>query len=80
MRTIPDKEKISLAKCKKILNKDGSAFSDEEILKIRNWVYAVSEVTLSFLKSRTPEERLHIEKVMVRTDFENEVLEIKNNK
>jgi len=72
MKTILDKDKMSLAQCRKILNKDGSKYSDEEILKIRNWIYAVSEITLSFLESRTPDELLRIKKVLGSKDFEKE--------
>jgi len=72
MKTILDKDKMSLAQCRKILNKDGCKYSDEEILKIRNWIYEVSEITLSFLESRTPDELLRIEKILGSKDFDKE--------
>jgi hypothetical protein len=77
MKRIAEREKMSLAQCKKILNKDGCRYTDEEIIKIRDWIYAVSELTLSFLESRTSEEILRIEKILTSTDFKNETGEEK---
>jgi hypothetical protein len=49
-------EKISLAQCKKILNTEGKNYSDEEIIKIRDWIYAYTEITMQFLDSKSEEE------------------------
>ena len=38
---VSQNERISLAACKKILNTDGLNYTDEEIIKIRDWLYVV---------------------------------------
>ncbi len=72
MKRIEVREKISLAQCKKILNRDGCQYSDEEIIKVRDWIYHISELTVNFLRSRTPEELLRIERILTSNDLENE--------
>lgn len=62
MKTISESEKISLTECKRILNKDGKKYTDEEIILIRNWMYHVAEFTLAFVESKSKEEILGIEK------------------
>lgn len=39
-----DFEKMSLSKCKSALQKDGSVYSDEEVLKIRDFLYRLAEI------------------------------------
>lgn len=62
MKSIGASEKISLTDCKRILNANGNNYSDEEILKIRNWLYHYSELTLSFLERKTDKEIIDIKK------------------
>lgn len=38
------KEKISVQECKKILNKQGENFSDEEVKSIRDFLYTLIEI------------------------------------
>jgi hypothetical protein len=64
MKTILDKDKMSLAQCRKILNKDGKKYTDEEIILVRNWIYHVAEFTLAFVESRTKEEILRIKEIL----------------
>ena len=64
MKAISEKDRASLAQCKKVLCRNGKRYSDEEILRIRNWIYEVAEFTLSFMQSRTDEELLRIEKLL----------------
>lgn len=56
MKTINESEKISLAECKKVMSSRGKKYTDEELLKIRNWIYAFTEITLQFLETKTDEE------------------------
>lgn len=60
-------EKISLSKCKSILESDGSKYSDEEVLQIRDYLYMLAELDyevylkqkkreLEFEKEKTQEE------------------------
>lgn len=37
-------EKISLSKCKSVLEKDGSKYSNEEILEIREFLYKMADL------------------------------------
>lgn len=60
-------EKISLSKCKSILESDGSKYSDEEVSQIRDYLYMLAELDyevylkqkkreLEFEKEKTQEE------------------------
>jgi hypothetical protein len=64
MKTIRESEKLSLEQCKKILNVNGNNYSDEEILKMRNWLYRYSEMTLAFLERKTNDEIIEIKKII----------------
>lgn len=37
-------EKISLKKCKAILQKDGSVYTDDEVSQIRDFLYKIAEL------------------------------------
>ena len=39
-----DKQKISIAQCREILQEEGKELTDEEILKIRNYFYYLAAV------------------------------------
>lgn len=60
MKTKKESEKLSLNECKKILNVNGKEYTDEEILKIRNWLYRFTEITMSFLEKKTEAEILEL--------------------
>ena len=46
-------EKISLKKCKAILQKDGSVYTDEEVSQIRDFLYMLAELDYKvFLKTQ----------------------------
>ena len=46
-------ENISLNKCKSILQKDGSIYTDEQIIEIKNFLYKLAEMDYSiFLKQK----------------------------
>ena len=46
------KEKISIAECRSILQKDGSSYSDNEVLEVREFLYRLAEMEYEvFLKS-----------------------------
>ena len=53
-------EKVSLSKCKTILQSDGSVYTDEEVSQIRDYLYLLAEIEHeTFLKSiseKTKEE------------------------
>lgn len=56
MRSIGESDKLSLSECRKILNKNGNQYTDEEILKIRNWLYNFTEITMTFLETKSQHE------------------------
>lgn len=37
-------EKISLSKCKSVLESDGSKYTDEEVIQIRDYLYMLAEI------------------------------------
>lgn len=41
---LESKQKISVQECKKILNKQGENFSDEEVKSIRDFLYTLIEI------------------------------------
>jgi hypothetical protein len=52
MKTIKESERLSLTTCKKILNKNGKKYSDEEIIGIRNWLYFMSEIAIEIMEEK----------------------------
>jgi hypothetical protein len=74
MRRISESEKISLTACKRILNRKGKKYSDEEIIQIRNWIYHVAEFTLDFVQSRSDEQLLSIKEIL-KSRSENKEIE-----
>lgn len=55
-------EKVSLGKCKMILQKDGSVYTDEEVSQIRDYLYMLAEieheVLLKKLKKKVVMEKI----------------------
>lgn len=52
MKSIRESERISLTECKKVLNKNGNHYTDNEIIEIRNWLYFISEISLTSFEER----------------------------
>ena len=46
MKSATENRKLSLIECKKILNTDGLCYTDEEVLKIRDWLYHIAEIAI----------------------------------
>ena len=55
-------EKISLSKCKSVLESDGSKYSDEEALQIRGFLYLLAELNY----------KVYFKQKQRETEFENE--------
>lgn len=66
MKLVRESDKLSLLECKKILNKDGKEYSDDEILKIRNWLYRFTEISLTFLEKKTNDELTELKKLFCK--------------
>jgi hypothetical protein len=62
-------ELIPTNKCKSILQKDGSQYTDEEVTQVREFLYKLAEMDYQiFLKQKIRDQ-----------EFENEKKEIENN-
>ena len=56
-------EKISLSRCKSVLESDGSKYTDEEVLQIRDFLYMLAELDYKvYLKQKQREIDLENEK------------------
>ncbi len=63
-------EKISLNKCKSVLESDGSKYTDEEVLEIREFLYKLAELDYRvFLKQKQREAEFEKEKQQTEEDF-----------
>lgn len=51
-----EKNKLSIAYCKKILNKKGRNFSDEQVAKIRDFLYLLASIEYDYFKRTEHEE------------------------
>ena len=49
MSSAVENRKLSLLECKKILNTDGLCYTDEEVLKIRDWLYQMADIAIDGL-------------------------------
>lgn len=62
-------EKISLSRCRKVLESDGSKYTDEEVLMIRDFLYRLAEMEYEvFLKKK--EREIELEKRMAENEEE----------
>ena len=63
-------EKISLSRCKSVLESDGSKYTNEEVLEIREFLYMLAELDYQvYLKQKTRE--LEFENEKQNTEEEN---------
>ena len=53
---VPQDKRMSLKACKKILNTDGLNYTDEEIIKIRDWLYVMADIAIDALDKNAPNE------------------------
>ncbi len=52
----PEVEKLSIEYCRKILNKNGFNYTDEQVEKIRDFLYILADIELQNLKKIEHEE------------------------
>ena len=58
-RIVPEeKDKISLKECKTVLNQNGNSYTDEEILKIRDYLYKLAAIEVEHFKMMRDEGKL----------------------
>lgn len=56
MKPTRESDKLSIAECRQILNVGGVKYSDDEIIKIREWIYYYAELTLELLDGKSPQD------------------------
>jgi len=56
MKLVSEHNKISLAECRKTLCKGGINYSDEELIKIRDWVDNMADIVLAVVEKNGVEE------------------------
>lgn len=54
-----DRDMISIHRCEKILNSNGNYYTDEEIHKIRAYLYQLAEIQVRHFK-QWQEDQLHV--------------------
>lgn len=52
----PEIEKLSIAYCRNILNKNGFNYNDQQVEKIRDFLYILADIELQNLKKIEHEE------------------------
>lgn len=50
MRSVAENTKLSLAQCRKVLNKGAIEYTDDEAIKIRDWLDNFNSLALEFLE------------------------------
>ena len=65
---IENEEKLSLAFCKKILNENGNDYTDEQVLRIRDYLYKLAEIECRYFKQWKSEQESKI--VPINRDYE----------
>lgn len=53
-----EKDKLSLEKCKAILNADGEIYTDEQVLKIRDFLYKLATIEVEHIKTLNDEKAM----------------------
>lgn len=66
MKPTLESDKLSIAECRKILNVQGVKYSDDEIIKIREWIYYYAELTLELLDGKTSQDINEMEKKLTQ--------------
>lgn len=66
MKPTLESDKLSIAECRKILNVNGVKYSDEEIKKIREWIYYYAELTLELLDGKRPQDINFLESLLTQ--------------
>lgn len=50
MNFVVGNNKLSLAECRKIVAKDGFTYTDEELLKMRDWLDNLADIALAIIE------------------------------
>ena len=55
----PFRQQISFKECKAILNVNGNSYTDEEILKIRDYLYKLAVIEVEHIKTLNDEKAIN---------------------
>jgi hypothetical protein len=50
------RSKVSIEQCKKMLNRNGNNYTDEEVEKIRDFLYILVHIEMEYIKTRINHE------------------------
>jgi hypothetical protein len=50
------RRKVSVEQCKKMLNRNGNNYTDEEVEKIRDFLYILVHIEMEYIKTRINHE------------------------
>jgi hypothetical protein len=68
LKNQPETDRLDLATCKAILNANGNNYTDEEILRIRDYLYQLAEIQCSHFKQWQAEESDNVIPINRNTD------------
>lgn len=51
---VPPDKRMSLTACKKILNTYGLNYMDQEVIKIRDWLYLIADIAIDAIDKNDP--------------------------
>lgn len=51
---------LSIAECRKVLNVEKDKFTDDEIGKLRDFLYLIAEIEIEHIQKQNNEERIGI--------------------
>lgn len=46
MSSVAGNSRLSLVECKKTLTGDGDEYTDEQVIKIRDWLYHIADIAI----------------------------------
>ena len=67
-----DSGKMDLETCKRLININGNKYTDEEILKIRDFLYQLAEIECRYFKQWQTEQHENVKRTNVINDERKE--------
>ena len=56
MKPIPGEDKLDIETCRKVLNQNGSNYSEQEIIQIRDYLYQLAEIECRYFRKWQEEQ------------------------
>ena len=60
-----DSSKMDLETCKRLININGNKYTDEEILKIRDFLYQLAEIECRYFKQWQTEQHENVKPIII---------------